>query len=215
MNPVICVPKISNPPIFPLGIKTRTRLGRSRIEAVMPGNESLRVEVAKNRQQLFQPFTLAESTGIGRMPVRIKSALVTNTDGAMVQPFYMGTHLAQQARVSGGSVGADVKMVTGRAKTSAPVVAFQLFGGVRPVATGGGTVDHDKTDTFRSMAHQFDLALQDGFADGAHGYMHDWSPKAPKRVATTVAITFNTMPQILRLGFSGAGLVSMVCCIGL
>ncbi len=215
MNPVICVPKISNPSILPLGIKTRTRLGCMRIESIMSGNKRLRIKPAENRQQLFQPFALAERTSVGRMPVRIKSALVTNTDRAMVQPFYMGTHLAKQARVSGSSVSADVKMVTGRAKTSAPVVVFQLFGGIRPVATGGGTVDHDKTDTFRSMAHEFDLALQDGFADGNHGYMHDWSPKAPKRVATTVAITFNTMPQILRLGFSGSGLVSMVCCIGL
>lgn len=181
----------------------------------MSGNKRSGIEPSENRQQLFQPFALAGRTGIGRIPIGIKSALVTNTDRAMVQTLYMGTHLAKQARVGGSSVSADVKMVTGRAKTFAPVVVFQLFGGIRPVATGGGTVDHDKTDTFRSMAHEFDLALQDGFADGNHGYMHDWSPKAPKRVATTVAITFNTMPQILRLGFSGAGLVSMVCCIGL
>ena len=104
-------------------------------------------------------------------------------------------------------------MITGRAKTSAPVVAFQLFGCIRPIATGGGTVDHDKADTFSGMAHEFDLVLQDGFADRNHGYKQDWSPKAPKRVATTVAITFNTIPQILCLGFSGAGLVSMVCCM--
>ena len=51
------------------------------------------------------------------------------------------------------------------------------------IATGGGTVDHDKADTISGMAHEFDLALQDGFADRNHGYKQDWSPKAPKRVA--------------------------------
>lgn len=147
------------------------------------------------------------------MPIGVEPALVADTDGTMVQTFYMGTHLTKQAGVGGGSVGTDVKMITGRAKTSAPVVAFQLFGCIRPIATGGGTVDHDKADTISGMAHEFDLALQDGFADRNHGYKQDWSPKAPKRVATTVAITFNTIPQILCLGFSGAGLASMVCCM--
>ena len=207
--------KPSNPPILPLSIKARTCLGWSRIEVVMSGNKRPGIKPMENRQQLLQPFALAGRTGIGRIPIGIKSALVTNTDRAMVQTFYMGTHLAQQARVGSGSVGANVKMVTGCTKTPAPMVVFQLLGSIRPIATGGRTVDHDKADTFRSMTHPFDLALQDGFADGVHGYMHDWSPKAPKRVATTVAITFNTMPQTLRLGFSGSGLVVMVCCIDL
>ena len=203
----------SDPSVLPFGIKTRTCLGCMWGEVVMAGDEGLRVELAEDHQQFFQPFALAGRTGIGRMPVRVESALVADTDGTMVQTFYMGTHLTKQARVGGGSVGTDVKMITGRAKTSAPVVAFQLFGCIRPIATGGGTVAHDKADTISGMAHEFDLALQDGFADRNHGYKQDWSPKAPKRVATTVAITFNTIPQILCLGFSGAGLASMVCCM--
>lgn len=114
----------SNPPILPLGIKARTCLGRLRMEAVMTRDKCPGIEAAENREQLFQPFALAEGTGVGRMPVRVEAALVADTNRAMVQTFYMGTHLAQQARVGGGPVGADVKMVTRRAKTSASVVAF-------------------------------------------------------------------------------------------
>lgn len=165
-----------------------------RCETVMPGDEGLRVETAEDRQQLLQAFALAGRTGVGRMPVGIKTALVTDTYGAMIQAFYMGTHLTKQARMGGSPVGTDVKMVTGRAKTSASVVAFQLLGGIRPVAAGGGTVDHDKADALSGMTHESGLVAQGSFADRYHGYMQDWSPKAPKRVATTVAITFNTTP---------------------
>ena len=61
----------------------------------MAGDEGLRVELAEDHQQFVQPFALAGRTGIGRMPIGVEPALVADTDGAMVQAFYMGTHLTK------------------------------------------------------------------------------------------------------------------------
>lgn len=183
------------------------------VEAVVAGDEGLGVEAAEDGEQFFQPFALPGGTGVGGMAVGVEAALVADADGAVVQPFDVGTHLAKQARMGGGPVGPDVEVVAGRAETPAQVVAFQLFGRVRAVATGRGAVDHDEPDALRGMAHVFDLATQGGFAVSGHGYRQDWSPKAPKRVATMVAITFSTMAQTFCLGFSGSGLFSMTCCM--
>lgn len=130
-------------PEHPLRIKTRTSLRDTSRHIPVPPDPDTGKDFHHPHQQQNKLLRLFRCPGIGRMPVRIQAALITDTYAATVPRAAVRPHFQQLAVLRHTSVAADIKMIPHRAETACLVVAEQLLGGVIPGAARGAAMNHD------------------------------------------------------------------------
>jgi len=103
----------------------------------------VRKEFPELHQQQQQLFTLFLRACVGRMPFRIQTALVTDTDGATVPRAAVRAHFLQLAVLGDDARAADVEMISDGAELAPAVATQQVLYGEVPVLAGGGAVYDD------------------------------------------------------------------------
>ena len=92
----------------------------------------------------MQTFFLFGGTGIGRCTLRIESAFIAHTDGVLVVPLCMGTHLMKWATLVHISVAGDVVVVAYRREATGLMPCDNDIQGGVAGATGSATVYYNQ-----------------------------------------------------------------------
>ena len=97
--------------------------------------------------------SLLESAGVLRFAFGIETAFIADADGTAVERAAMGADFVKAAVLGGGTILADVEVITDVDEATLQVVVLELLGGVVLGLTRGGAVDDEVTDGVGGHEH--------------------------------------------------------------
>ena len=109
-----------------MGIQTRTSLGCSTWQVMMPHNLRFRKEFMQLIQQFDNTFSLCLGASIAWLAMLIQTTLVADADRTAVVRSAMRPHLQQLAMLRNGSILTNIKMVADGTKATLLMITVSI-----------------------------------------------------------------------------------------
>ena len=127
-------------------IQARAILWRSARQVTMPHYLCLREKLVQLHEESLQSFVLCSGERVGRFAILIKTALVTDADGAAVVRSGMRPHLQETTMLRHRSVTADIEVIANGTEATSLVVAHHLLHGITSITPRGRTMEHEEAN---------------------------------------------------------------------
>ena len=111
----------------------------------MTNNQRIRETGMHPLHQFAQRMNLLGSTGISRIPCRVKTALIADADGVLVVFYDVGTHLVESSAGKDPSLPIHPEVIPDAFPSLRLVVGINLLNAVMLIGTDAVTMQYNKS----------------------------------------------------------------------